>query len=68
MWIAKSDLLPRPAAHPFYRRLNAILTKAGFDTLPDFAVILEKQSLPDLPDLSVILEKEKASLISQISL
>ena len=30
MWIATNDL-PRPAAHPFYRRLNAMLVKADFD-------------------------------------
>ena len=30
MWIATSEL-PRPAAHPFYRRLNALLATAGFD-------------------------------------
>jgi hypothetical protein len=28
MWIPTSEL-PRPAAHPFYRRLNAIPKKAG---------------------------------------
>ena len=30
IWIATSDL-PTPAAHPFYRRLNALLANAGFD-------------------------------------
>lgn len=30
IWIATSDL-PTPAAHPFYQRLNVLLTKAEFD-------------------------------------
>lgn len=30
MWIRATEL-PKPAAHPFYRRLNAILTQAAFD-------------------------------------
>ena len=29
MWVATHDL-PRPAAHPFYTRLNQILDNAGF--------------------------------------
>src|SRR5438132_6237507 len=51
MWVATTDL-PKSPGHPFYRKLNELLTEAGFDDwaeklcAPYYAEVMGRPSLP----------------------
>jgi transposase len=51
VWVATTDL-PKSPGHPFYKKLNRLLAKAGFDewletlSAPYYAAILGRDSIP----------------------